>query len=1106
MKRNILPLIFLMSALGFNYCLGQTTIYVDQAATGANSGASWTDAYTDFQSALDAAASGDIINVGVGTYYPSKDITGNSSPANPRSVTFFFDVDVEVHGGFVGGVQICDTNNATIFSGDIGVLNDPSDNAYNVCYSEYLTSATTIDCITIKDGVAESNTLAGAGWYNDGSGSGNSSNPNFANCYFNNNAAGQGGAVINHGNSGGEASPTFTNCIFLKNISEQGGAIFNNGENGVSSPTISQCQFLENYAGEGGAIFNFAENNGVSKPAISNSNFVLNEVYGDGGAIFIYGNFGDGEAVISNCSFTGNKADGNGGALAIATFSTTFLSPQVLNCNFNANLCTTNGGAIWCHVSSPLIDGCIFEQNQSGTSGGAIKLNGTQGQTSSPDIFNSTFRANTSALRGGAIMMDGLAGTCNPQIHYCKFIQNTADDGGAIYADGTIGVCQPEFINTIFSRNYANISGGGLYFKSNQGTTTTRFEHCSFSKNQSGSSGTIMAFISQNGGTCDGEIYNSVSHGQNGIGLSITPGASFSGQNTMHENGWSNLWGFVNAGNCVVASPLYTDPLNDDLTLQSVSPAIDGGLATFTTLTQDLNGNARIVGANPDMGAYENDPCPVKLFVDVDATGANTGLDWNNAFNSLQDAIDLARSCQVDTIWVAEGTYKPSKTNTGNGSNPNNRNNVFYVDFDVVIQGGFQGFETYESQRDWLAYETILDGNIGALGTNGDNCYTVVEYANCTNVSQMDGFTVRGGNSNGWQAATGIGGGFLITSSPIIRNCKVTANNASNGGGMAINNLSGTATPAILHCNFQNNSGSVAAGMIVNAYGGTLTPTIANCEFNGNSGLNGGAWAFYAHNGAANCQPNVYNCKVWNNSAQLGAVMLLRDTEATITNCSFGNNVGSQGKFYNGYAGTRTSTIENCILWNPGGGLEIQNVVGTPFIVNNSIVRGGYGTGTNITTADPLYINAATGDLRLTSGSPAIDNGINAMMPVDAYDVDYDGNITEVVDIDLNQTQRIQYGTIDFGAFEFGGTLDEEEIEAPVASKIYPNPFSSGTNLTIQRSTDETVQLLVFSATGQTVHAAEVSSSTSTLDTSDWLPGMYIVRIGEETLKVVKTN
>lgn len=1106
MKRNILPLFLLMTFFGYHQLSqAQSTIYVDVAAAGANNGSSWTDAYTDFQAGLDAVTTGDIINVGVGTYYPSKDKNGSSSPSDPRLLTFFFDTDIEVHGGFIGGVQMCDTNNSTVFSGDIGILNDHADNTYNVCYSEFLSTSTIIDCITIERGLSEQTSLSGSAWLNDGSGTGNSSNPNFVDCYFKLNASGWGGAVINDGSNGGNASPDFNGCIFHKNVGEAGGAMFNNGESsGESSPTITQCQFNENYSGEGGALYNYTDLNGVSKPTVTNSTFVENSCYNAGGAVYIYGNGGDGEAIFTNCIFTGNEAGGNGGAITASTFGTTFTTPQIINCTFNGNLAATNGGAIWCNVSSPLIDGCHFEQNQSGVSGGAINCNGSQGQVSSPDIFNCTFKMNATVSRGGAIMLDGLAGTSSPKIHYCKFIQNDAHDGGAVYTDGTIGLCQPEFINTIFSRNTATNDGGGLYFKSNQGTTEPLFEHCSFSKNQSGGVGTIIGFFSQNGGVCAGEIYNSVSHGQNGIGLFISFGSSFTGQNTMHENGWSTLWYFIDAGNCSVGFPLYNDPLNDDLTLQSLSPAIDGGSASFTTLTQDLNGNARIIGAAPDMGAYEQNPCPIKLFVDIDAIGSNNGLNWSDAFNSLQDAIDLARTCAIDTIWVAEGTYKPSKTSLGNGTNPNSRDNTFFVNFDVVIQGGFQGFETSPSQRDWIAYETILDGNIGSVGTSVDNCYTVVEYATCSNVSQLDGFTVRGGRSNGWSGATGLGGGIFITSDPVIRNCLITANHGANGGGIFISSSAANSRSAILHCDFINNTGGVCAGLMINAYGGTNTTYIANCAFRGNSATNGGALGFYANNAATNCDPTMVNCEIWNNSAQLGAILVIRDANGTISNCTFGNNVGSSGKFYNGYSGTRSTVIENSIIWDSG--TEISNVIGNPFVFDNCIIRGGYALGTNISTTDPLFINAATGDLRISAGSPAINSGVNSLLGNDDYDVDLDGNTAEQVDIDLDGTLRIQGNTIDLGAYEFGGLANSQELKETIASKIYPNPFSSGTHLTIERATDEDVTVIVFNSMGQTILNAQLTGSTSTIDTSDWMAGMYILRIGEETLKVVKMN
>ena len=49
------------------------------------------------------------------------------------------------------------------------------------------------------------------------------------------------------------------------------------------------------------------------------------------------------------------------------------------------------------------------------------------------------------------------------------------------------------------------------------------------------------------------------------------------------------------------------------------------------------------------------------VYVDKDATGLNDGTSWMDAFNDLQDALDVARLySNVDQIWIAHGEYYPT--------------------------------------------------------------------------------------------------------------------------------------------------------------------------------------------------------------------------------------------------------------------------------------------------------------------------------------------------------------------------------------------------------------------------------------------------------------
>ncbi|GAA5220501.1 hypothetical protein GCM10025777_11310 [Membranihabitans marinus] len=395
-----------------NYSFTEGIIYVDLSATGGNDGTSWTDAFTDLQSALQlfkvCPNAADSIFVAEGTYYPTS--TGN------RTVSFMIPDSVRVYGGFpAGGGGFVNRDwdaNKTILSGDIGVQNDSTDNSCHVVYTKNVSDVTLVDGFTITDGNADGSfaNYRGGGWYNDGSGLGNVSSPRIENCVFESNSAKFGGAIYNSGNEG-VSSPKLVNCVFTSNTVESiGGAILNDGTEGVSTPKLVNCVFTSNTAGsDGGAIYNSGRE-GVSSPKLVNCVFTSNTAGSDGGAIYNSGNEGVSSPELVNCVFTSNTAESDGGAI-------------------------NNDGEFG--ESSPELVNCVFESN-SADQGGAIYSVGIGGE-SSPILKNSIFYENTAQNEGPVFYTDN----GSVSISYCLFdlaffdVNNTfnvSDDGNNLFS------------------------------------------------------------------------------------------------------------------------------------------------------------------------------------------------------------------------------------------------------------------------------------------------------------------------------------------------------------------------------------------------------------------------------------------------------------------------------------------------------------------------------------------------------------------------------------------------------------------------------------------------------------------------------------------------
>ncbi|MCP4443520.1 MAG: T9SS type A sorting domain-containing protein, partial [Aureispira sp.] len=417
---------------------------------------------------------------------------------------------------------------------------------------------------------------------------------------------------------------------------------------------------------------------------------------------------------------------------------------------------------------------------------------------------------------------------------------------------------------------------------------------------------------------------------QNSILWDVTPLSNAGSETTIRYsfvNGTSLATGTTDGGNNQLnVDPLFTDVTGDDYSLTSFSGAIDAGSDALLPggYTLDLSNGTRVLSSSVDLGAMEAAGGAItQIYVDKDATGANDGSSWADAYTSLKAATDAAGA--GISVWVAEGTYTATA-----GSD---RTAAFEIASGVAIYGGFAGTETMLSQRDWAANPTIMSGDIGTQGNATDNSYNVVRMQNATSTTLLDGLIIEDGNANGGSYPYNRGGG--------LSNNGMNAGNASN--------------PTLQNCIFRWNAGT-NGGAISNMsnFSGTVNATITGCLFYENTSTNGAA----IDNGTYSSGTN----------------------NTVITNCTFADNTG---KSINNANGNANITIQNSILWdatplyNSGSETTIQY----SSINSTSLPTGTTDGGDNQLNTDPLFTDAANDDYTLQGTSQAIGKGNNTYLP-----------------------------------------------------------------------------------------------------------------------------
>ncbi len=298
---------------------------------------------------------------------------------------------------------------------------------------------------------------------------------------------------------------------------------------------------------------------------------------------------------------------------------------------------------------------------------------------------------------------------------------------------------------------------------------------------------------------------------------------------------------------------------------------------------------------------------------------------------------------------------------------------------EIVVAAG-----TYLEHIDFTGKAvTVRSAGGPALTTiDGESTGTVVT---CVNGEGPDtvlrGFTITGG------LTAGGGGGMAVHgASPTVVDCIFLGNVAGLGGGM----FNQDAHPTVTNCAFVANSGGSAGGAVHNGGLGGSHPALANCLFRANSADVGGA----IFNQASN--PTLINCTITSNAAAVLAGGIFND----------GSN----------------PVVVNCILWGNTPD-QVFNVTSTPSVTYSDVQGGAPGLG-NI-NADPRFVDAAGGDLRLDRFSPCVDAANNAAVPPDASDLDGDGDAKEPLPVDLAGVPRLfdDAGVSDSGASPTGPPL-----------------------------------------------------------------------------------
>ncbi|WP_127124466.1 T9SS type A sorting domain-containing protein [Pseudoflavitalea rhizosphaerae] len=1026
MKRILL--FFAFSVIAF-FSFSQSIVYVDAAASGANDGSSWPNAYRHLSSALAAANAGndiDTIFIAKGTYYP----TGNQNGTNRDSAFLLLRGNLFLYGGFDpanGITEIAQRNSqpyggtGTILSGNINNTADSLDNCWHVMVIATYNNDNgkiLLDGLTIRDG---NGTMAPGGYK-----------------YY---RSGPGGPYGYYGTGGGMLITSTGTQITMRNM-----VVSNNVTQGIHSRRyldMENCSVVSNLAPGG-------DENSTSHISIAGGGLYCleglkmkkclvadNQIYygwaSRGGGIYLEGELDMEDCIVRNNSVldagTCSPIVGSGGGGGI--FSTVYT--LIRNTVISGNSYSVVKGCVW--------DG-VYKQQMTG-GGGGLALKGYTELVNSIVSFNAISGGEVPAgygtrfSGGGICMMENVGLKIVNSILY----GNTDPVAGAIGARNLSYASGVEISNSVFLANSTLFAPGVTatrYYSLVQGFNST-------SDGNLDASASGITFTNAAAGDFSlpaGSIF--INKGNNNLYNSAAyPDIEMNGNNRV--SGGTIDIGPYEAGSTPGAAPdiLYVD--------SSVAVSGDGSswASAFKYLSDALavaNDNIAVDNILVAKGTYY-------------PTGAQSGSDRNRSF------------------FIRYGGLKIFGGFPGGGGS-------FAQRVLPAATGEYSGEGTI------LSGDINIEGD---STDNSYHVLAVTDIPSFADSIVLDGFSVHNGNANapygtgytyGTQAVNQYAGGGAViwnvsnNGKLHFRNCNFN-NNSANGTAGAICNQNSKAS--FLQVNFVNNiSREDNGGAVYNAQSASEL-RFNQCRFVSNISKNGHGGAIYNHTGAvvklersfffgnvaarnggaiynnSGTRAEIANGLFYQNRSNTlnsnfgGAAVYVIGSDFLGVNCTFvDQQTGSAMYGFLAGAGGGSVTLRNSIAThNPSGGVAVGS--GTVYSQNFSLVQDqNYATDENLNysaiSLSDLYVNVSDPDgpdntwltaddgLRPTASSPVREEGNSALVA---------GN-----DFDISGGPRIIGCNVDLGAYESGASKILLHVDAVNGSdansgKSWQNAFKS---------------------------------------------------------------